>query len=201
MLLHTKAGDWKLLRANNTTDDAYAARPSLLGRYPSLLFTADRNHVTTPGNSASQATARSFLWPNDSEGGDTMPNAIQWMPFVVGADNVTAKVRWLAWNPARKKDISNETWEWNWFKHSEWTCTGCAATGVAGSFIGSSSRYCDTIAIVTNAGNTNQYSALSPQDDTPGMVTMDFIGATMLEPQLSINGSSASCNLLYRWLY
>lgn len=201
MLLATKASEWRLARLINSTDNAYAARPSLLGRYNSLLFETNRTHKTADGNSASQATARSFLWPNDSEDGDVYPNAIQWMPFGVGSDTNTGLVRWLSWNLARKKDVAPETWEWNWYKHSEWTCTLSTPTGVAGSFIGSGNRYCDTIAIVTNAGNTNNYSVLSPQDNTPAVVTMDLLGAMMLEPQFSINGSSTSMNLLYRWIY
>lgn len=207
-MIYTKAGPWKKARKQNATDGggSYGARPALLGKYPSLLFDAGnpRPHTAGDGDDVAQATARCFLWANDSDDGDTYPNAIQWMPFGAGSDTNTFLVRWLAWNGTITKAASTsppETWEWDWFKHSEWTCTLTTATGASGgSIVGSGNRFCDTIAIVTNAGDTDTYSVLSPQDDTPGMVTMDFLGVPMLEPQFQVV-SATSGNLLYRFLY
>lgn len=200
-IIQTKAGEWKIARLTNANDNGFPSRPMLLGRYNSTLFNSDKTHKVLNGNGAAQATARVALWPNDSEDGDTFPNGIQFMPFGADANDEQFSIRWLAWNLVRKPSAEPETWEWNWFKHSEWLVTLCTQTGVAGSVIGTGGFYADTIAAVSNAGNSSTYAIFSPQDNTPGMVTMDLLGATMMEPIFTTGGSAAGCNLLYRWIY
>lgn len=118
-------------------------------------------------------------------------NNVILVPYGIGSDNNTMSMRVINW-----KEISGL---WIPLIVCEVACTLSTSVGVAANAVLNTERFADTIALTYgNAGIDCQ--VFSPANNTPGHVTVDAKGATILEVIFSRGGSATSCNALVSYL-
>ena len=110
-------------------------------------------------------------------------------PYGAGADNATLSFRFVGW-----RQTQGGLWVPGVLCEVDGTL--CASVGVAGQDVGASERFCDTLSLVTNLGNSNvSVEVFSPQNNTPGHLLLDTKGAEYVELLVKV-GTATSGNAL-----
>jgi hypothetical protein len=93
----------------------------------------------------------------------------------------------------------NQAFPFQWTFHllAGFTCTLCTKTGIANGTVDASHLYCDTIALITNAGNPNvSCEIVQPGSNQAAHVIVDTKGAELGAITFFRNGSSSANNAL-----
>lgn len=187
MLIDTKAGFFRRIRATNTTDNAYPSVVDVVGF---------ANKPSGTGNSASQTTARAVIDMIDNLIEGATPNWGKIMVYGVGSDNHVITLKLFTYTLAI--DGGNlVTATWKVCPFAEVTCTlsaNCAAVanGLEG---GVTNLYADTMVLVGTSGDAGiSMNIFSPADDaTPAHIQFSLKGAHLLQPAFK-RGSGTDSN-------
>lgn len=166
----TQINNWTKLLSTNATDASF----------PSLVPT-----TTAP------TTATAGVFTNAGiTGGVKTSGRLMFLPFSVGADDTTFKMRVYGWAYASGLYIP--------VLMLGATCTASTAVGVSGATVTASERFSDTIAIVTNAGIANENNWLvSPAANVPAHIILLDEGFTIFQVTFDMNSSASEANCLY----
>lgn len=126
------------------------------------------------------------------QAGAVIENNAILIPFGAGADNTTFDMRVIGW-----ETVSNGTL-WVPVALAQYSCTLCAAVGVAGSDLIATDRFADTITAASwnPAGGTE---IVSPTGDLIGSIIMDMKAFTLYEINFDMTGGTSG-NCLLKWL-
>lgn len=159
-----------------------------------------RTHVGSPGGAlqkahATNSTATSFTAPaatNTKPSGAGVidfagapPAWLVVVPFGAGADNTTFDLRVVGWS------LVGTTWVPRIL--CQFSCTLCAAVGVASGDVTASERFADTLSDpATNLGAKGvTCQPYSPQNDTPGQYLVDACGCTVFRIDVDLTGATS----------
>lgn len=133
--------------------------------------------------------------------GGIVPCRVILVPYGLGSDTDAFEMKVLGW---RRLGIGpSPALLWIPTPLGSFTCTMTIQTGIAGSVILNTERFCDTIAIVkepvtvadvTAAGVTTRFS---PADDTIGWIEMELRGVEKIEFIFDLAGGTTSANCLF----
>lgn len=144
-----------------------------------------------------------------TEASGEMPKKLHVMPYGIGADNDTFSIRIIGWTRIRG-DATNPTDLWVPHRLAEFACTLSTAVGVAGTPVGATSRFCDTMTTVTGtfplwpgtdsggAQTLGQMMLVSPADNTPAYAVIQTMGAELIEFQFDQTLNTPEMNALYK---
>ena len=184
--LMTAATDFAKARSLNATDTSFNARTTL-GGGPLVDF------------GGTGQSAASTVKGVDEFGVPVCHNAAVLVPYGTGDDDDVFAMRVTGWRPLRSKS-SGVVDTWVAMILAELTCTLSTAVGATGGSLLSTERLCDTIVLVT--GNDDiTISIISPANNTPAHVMLDFCGCPVLEWQFdTTTGDPTGCNCLYAFI-
>lgn len=126
------------------------------------------------------------------------PNGLQLIPYGVGSDTNTFLMSVFAWDIIPGVQGTSVD-SWTAWLLAAFTCTLTTLTGAAGGRLGTSNRYCDTIALTEGNANVSN-EIISPEGDVKASIILDGKGARFIEILFAMNSSSTSANCLYREL-
>lgn len=179
------------MRATSATDNGFPSRLPTLTK-PSGL-----------GDAAAQTTS-SVLDFGCLSGGGQVQNAAMLMFFGAGANNTTFSARLVAWtlilgDPAGT--ASNRP-VWMPLDLFEVQVTlSSTPIGVATGIITATDLFADTITLTGTTANANVgIEIVSPANDRPAHLIVDFKGSMLIEPIFTTGGSATNCNGLLRTL-
>lgn len=189
MLVETLRTPYKKARLVNYTTNGYPT------------FIAGQATVPTLTD-VSSATAQVGIELSQPNGGASQ-NAVQVLPFGVGADDATFSMRIIGWQKSiglvGKEVLDTELWVP--LVLVEVLCTLSTFVGVAGRYVLDTERLVDIITLVGTTGNAGvDVDIVSPGNNTPGRLLVDLLGSSVLEVQFTTGGSATSCNALLGYL-
>lgn len=151
--------------------------------------------ITNPTDTLTRPSGEGIIEMTNNDGGLTL-NALFLKPYGVGSDTNTFLMSVFGWD--KIVGISSTTKEqWTATLLASFTCTLTTVTGVAGGILGTSDKYCDTIAIgVGNANVSNEI--VSPTGDVIAHIVLDTKGCPVVQIKMCRNGSATSENCLAR---
>lgn len=180
-------------RQTNATDNGFPAR------------VPTKTAPTGKGDNVAQATASAVfnLAGTPSVDGrvetESWHNRIIVVPFGVGSDTNTFSVRVIGWRRAyeRDSDMRDDTALWVPVTLAEFSVALSTPTGAAGSVIGVTNLFADTITLTGTSGNDDiDISITSPADNTIAHAVIDLKGFQKVELTFTTGGSATSCNAL-----
>ncbi len=188
VLLTTLSTSFRKVRTTNTTDSSY----------PSRVPTATRPSGT--GNAAAQTTSAVFdLGLDKQKNGIKQQNAVIIVPFGVGSDTNTFSTRVIGWRmvPGNPQSTTPTVDLWIPVPLVDLTCTLSTPAGVAGTEIGSSNLFCDTLAIANTIGVAGQDCVIKTNGaNLIAQATVDMQGYQLVEVTFTTGSSATSCNAL-----
>lgn len=170
----TRANFFRKFRTSNSTDASF----------PSKIPTTTQPSGTGVWDFTSGKTS-----PN----GILIPSSIIVLPYNIGANNTTFKIRMIGW-----RSIYSATATTLWVPQilCEFTCTASAAVGIASAAVLDTERFSDTL--TANAFNpSGGVEAVSTANDTPAHFIVDIKGCPIIEATFDMNSSATSANALW----
>jgi len=200
MLLETLSTAFRKVRQTNSTDASFPSR------VPRLAWSGEANNQPSgKGDAAAQTTfavvdlVAKSSFPDRGPSNGTAQNKVIIVPFGVGSDTQTFKMRLIGWRIAYERDSEENirTAIWIPVTLAEFTATLGTSPGLAGTVEGSAQLFADTIALDGTSGNDDiDISITSPADNTIAHVVVDVKGFEKLEITFDTNSSATSCNAL-----
>lgn len=203
MLLETLSTVLRKVRQTNSTDASF---PSRVPRLAVLASSGNAdNQPSGKGDAAAQTTSAVFdltpraTFSDRGPDGREAQNVVLVIPFGTDTADQTFKFRLIGWRLAVERDSEEKlaTAIWIPVTLGEFTATLGTSPGLAGTVIGSTQLFADTIALSGTSGNDDiDISITSPADNTIAHVKVDLAGFQKLEITFDRNSSAASCNAL-----
>ena len=179
-LLQTQSVRPRKLRLVNCTDASF----------DSLIVRATEPTVVDASSATGQVAIR-LRQPNSN----VTQNVVRLWFYGIGADNTTFSARVNLW-----ERVGDDPESAVWFAYASAALEVILSTyvGLAGKEILNTERFADTIALTALSGNDDvTVSIVSPANDTPGYVDIDFGGAELMEVSFDMTGATSG-NGLYR---
>lgn len=136
-----------------------------------------------------------------------VPSWIKVWPILLGADNDVSSLRFIGWHQVL---FDGKIKLWFPTVFAEFSCTACAAVGVAGAAVLDTERFCDTITpvaartrdykIAAGTSINSDYGSLSPTGDLIGHIILPITGFEKLELTGDGTTNTADVNALYSFL-
>lgn len=158
-VIHTQAtGSFRAL-TTNSTDTSFASK--------------------IPTTTKPTGSGRIVL--NGDDDGNITPNALKITPFCdLASDNDTFDMRVIGWSRVKGTGGTNDLWYPVIL--CQVACTCGAITGVAGSAVTATERFCDTIGDPTIGNKNVDVSVVSPTTDfSPAHIVVDMKGCEIAE--------------------
>ena len=165
----TRSNGFKKFYATNATDASF----------PSKIAT-----TTQPANDGVYDFTANGISPN----GLLIPSAIVVIPYGVGSDNNTQKIRIIGWRLIGTLWVPTPL--------CQFTCTLSAAVGVAGATVVATERFADTLT-ADSMNPSGGVEAVSPTGDLVAHFVVDIKGCPIIEATFDRNSSATSCNALW----
>jgi hypothetical protein len=181
-LFFTSSQDWRKARRVNSTNS---------GGFPSRAFTKTKPRA---GLALDAGAAVMEVVPTRGETNAFAGNLLRVKPFAVADDDGTFSFRaygWGAVNPPSNDPNANGYDPQLLF---EAACVACSATGLAGTQVSDTERFCDAITLVT--GDTSLVKIVSPGSNTPAFLVFDFLGFPDVELVFNVTANVTSMNAL-----
>jgi hypothetical protein len=188
VLIETTAQPFRKLRTTNSTDASYPTR------------TPTNTAPSGIGDAAAQTTSAVIDLTAAQPKDGPSQNTVLLVPFGVGSDTNTFKMRVIGWRVAYERAAEENPLTALWVPVilGEFTCTLSTPTGATGTIISTSNRFCDTITIVgTSANDDVSVDIVSPANDTIAHVALTLKGSQKLEVTFDLNSSATSANTLF----
>jgi Ca2+-binding RTX toxin-like protein len=180
-LLQTQSVRPRKLRKVNCTDTSF----------DSLIVRATAPAQETADGSATAGVAIPLRQPNSN----VTQNVVRLWFYSIGADDTTYDVRINFW-----ERVGDDPETAVWFAYASATLSATASTyvGLAGKDVLNTERFADTLTLTANSGNDDvTISIVSPANNTPAYIDIDFGGAELMEVTFDMTGAT-SANGLYR---
>lgn len=196
MKLETLAPIWQRIRLTDTTTNTFPT----IGPTKAIGANGADSRPSGKGDAAANTTRSVFsLMGNDEarSGGSAVQNCIKVMLYGTDANNETVAARFYVWSLLIELgDMDTAVWIPTLLCEVTGTLSS-TIVGVSGGIVNASQMFCDTLAIVGTSGNDDvSIDIVSPANDTPAHIVMDFKGGQLFEPVLEI-GTGASANGLW----
>lgn len=196
MHVKTWAGNFQRIRQTSTTDSSYPTGMDL-----DILGYA--NKPTGVGDNASQTTKKAVI---DVIGQNTMgggvPNWAKIHVYGVGSNNHVITFKLYSYTLMEEPSGDPATAQWIVSPLCEVTCTLSSNLTGAGSPIGATNLFADTMVLVGTSGDAGiSMSLFNPADDaTKAHIQISLKGAHLLVPTFK-KGSGTDCNGLIQLGY
>lgn len=167
----TRVGAYQKFYETNSTDASFPSR------IPTTTAPSGNGVLVPPGSGLG--------------GARNAPSAAMVVPYGVGADNTTFKIRIIGWRLIGTLYVPTIL--------CEFTCTNSTAVGVAGATVVATERFADTL--TANAFNpSGGVEAVSVANNTPAHFLVDCKGCQYIEATFDMNASATSANALVAWV-
>lgn len=187
-ILETMTKKWKKARATNADDNGFPTRGNLLTDPGYTLATAAQATNYALRNAANLAPGGS---------GKAGPNFLWFMPYAVGADNVTFSVRVYGVSRVMVADTPGTTHR-RWTMLAEFACTASTDTGIAGGLVLDTERFADTITLTYPTAAIPSIEIQTNAANVAGWAKVDLSGSEDYELTFTTGGSATSCNALVK---
>jgi hypothetical protein len=182
-LLETLTTGLLILRGTNTTDTSFPSR------IPTIT------EPTGLGDAAAQTTSAVIpLTPgNGASLGSTQSNRALIIPFGAGADDTTFDMRVYGWFSVKGRTGGDNASKRLWIPVllGEFNCTLSTQVGVANSWLATTDRLCDTIAIASTSANQGvSIDVVSDANNTGAHLVIDLKAAQKLEVTFDMTGAT-----------
>lgn len=133
------------------------------------------------------APALAITLGTSGPGGHSVPSTMCVVPYGVGADNTTFKIRVIGWRLMSSLYVPTIL--------AQYTCTNSTSVGVAGQSVVATERFVDTL--TADAMNpSGGVEAVSTANNTPAHFIFDTKGCPLIEFAFDMNSSATSANAL-----
>lgn len=167
-----RANGFSKIRTANSTDASF----------PSRVPT-----TTEPTGTGIQA------WSDFGLDGVLAPTKAIIIPYGVGADNTTFKLRIIGWR------LIGTLWVPSVM--AEYTCTNCTAVGVASAAVVDTERFCDILTATTGTpSGSTEIVQFGTGTELISHIQIDLKGFQKIEITFNMNSSATSANALVAWV-
>lgn len=176
---YTSSNDWQKARRTNSTQNGFPAR------------VPTKTHPRLGLAGAAGATVMEVV---KTRGMALSQNLLRVKPYALASDDGTFSVRAYGWGAIvpQAQDPNENLYDPQLL--FEASCVACTATGLAGTQVLNTERFCDAITLVT--GDTSLVKIVSPGSNVPAFLVFDFLGFPDVELVFSLTANVTSMNAL-----